>query len=50
MLEAALTEPQVKRIVITSSVVVVEPKNGFDRIGRESLPFAIFLSSQLTPS
>ena len=34
MLSAAATEQNVKRVVITSSVVVVELKHGKSRIGR----------------
>ena len=34
MLQAAASEPKVKRVVITSTCMVVEPKNGSDRAGR----------------
>lgn len=37
ILFAAAKEPSVKRVIVTSSVAAIETKNGFERIGRESL-------------
>ena len=43
MLSAAAKERSVKRVVITSSVAVLEPRDGSDRAGREcnEAPFAM---------
>lgn len=38
MLTAATKEPSVKRVVVTSSVGVLELKEGNDRAGREKDP------------
>lgn len=35
ILTAALKEPRVKRVIITSSAIVLEPKNGAKRVGRK---------------
>ena len=35
MLSAAAKEPKIKRVVITSTCLVMEPKNGADKAGRK---------------